>query len=121
MKHPIQKPVMVGKVLRFTENTVVQLLLEMLEKHGQGLNHLHTKGNHLPSEDWDQFNQLLGYSLSNAPINGDTKEAAYKMFKKGLSEEAARAEEAERQLDFLRDNMRDAVAALFKKHPNDFI
>jgi hypothetical protein len=119
MKHPIQKPVMVDKVLRFTENRVVGLLLDMLEVHGQNLNHLVLAGQELSKEDWDQFYQLIGYSLSGAPITETIREAAYEMFEAGKSEEEARAELAEDELRNLRAVLREPIANLFGVHPDD--
>ena len=119
MKHPIQKPVMVGEVLRFTENTVVSLMLELLKNKGIDLNDLHTFGMDYSKEDWDQFNQLIGYSISGAPIDDAICEAAYNVHKNGVSEAEARAEAAEGLLADVRSLTKEGIALLFERHPDD--
>ncbi len=49
-------------VIRFKENAVVRALLDGSNRRGFGLNELYRYGN-FSQEDWEQFNQLIGYSL----------------------------------------------------------
>jgi hypothetical protein len=51
-----------NNVIRFRENTLVRKLLDEAQKRGYGLNQL--AGRDFPQEDWEQFYQLIGYSLS---------------------------------------------------------
>jgi hypothetical protein len=46
----------------FQENAVVRRLLDESQKRGFGLNELAKQ--HFPQADWEQFCQLIGYSLS---------------------------------------------------------
>lgn len=63
-KHPIQ-PVIQDEngVHRFRENHIVVYLMEEYRKSGRNLNDLH-KENDFSDEDWEQFSQLTGYSVS---------------------------------------------------------
>lgn len=47
---------------RFKANAVVRLLLDESQMRGFGLNEL--AGRDLPQADWEQFYQLIGYSLT---------------------------------------------------------
>lgn len=120
-KHPIQQPVMVGEVLRFTENTIVSRMLELLSDRGFDLNDLHVDCHDHSREDWDQFNQLHGYSVSGAPICEDTREVAHMMHDSKLSEHEARALHAEELLQQTRSDLKETVVRLFGIHPDDLI
>ena len=65
LRHPVQPIEWDGKgVLRFKSNPIVR---HLLDAGPFDLNTLH----HVPgftSYDWDQFNQLIGYSVSACPI-----------------------------------------------------
>ena len=120
MKHPIQniKEDEQG-VLRFVQNDVVDLMLSMLEKHGITLNELHMKGSHIFKEDWDQFNQLIGYSVSGAPISEYIYEAAYNAHKQDISPEAALEKNSFEKLQKLKNNIRESIADIFEIHTDD--
>jgi hypothetical protein len=47
---------------RFKDNAIVQELLARCQKHGFGLNQL--AGGDFSQSDWEQFYQLIGYSLT---------------------------------------------------------
>lgn len=120
MKHPIQNThVDKGGVLRFVQNDVVQLMLKLLKTKQIGLNELHDLGSDISSEDWDQFNQLIGYSVSGAPIDDAIIEAAYLKHKNGLSVEEARAQRAEQLLADVRQKIREGIADLYGIHPDN--
>lgn len=59
-RYPMQPLVITpDNVIRFKKNNIVEFLL----KHSNyDLNDLHTMS--FPNEDWEQFNQLIGYSVS---------------------------------------------------------
>ena len=60
-RHPIQPVINVSGVHRFKSNAIVKFLLE----HGlYDLNALSFRG--FPQADWEQFAQLIGYSVSGA-------------------------------------------------------
>jgi len=62
-------------VIRFQQNKIVSYLLD---RGGLTLNHLHGLGQDapdFPDSDWDQFNQLIGYSVSAAPIHSKATQA----------------------------------------------
>ncbi len=118
-KHPIQPLEMVDKVLRFKANKIVQALCDHGAKTGLSLNDLARMD--FSKEDWSQFAQLIGYSHSGASayLTNDELDAAERMHEAGESEEAARARIAEERVTRLRDGMREAVADLYDKHPDD--
>lgn len=64
-KQPMQ-PVIVDKngVARFKKNEVVRMLLDLASPKGVDMNTLVVAGDGLPQKDWEQFYQLIGYSLS---------------------------------------------------------
>jgi hypothetical protein len=51
-----------GGVIRFKANPVVKILLDESQKLGFGLNELSLRD--FPQVDWEEFYQLIGYSLS---------------------------------------------------------
>jgi len=59
-QHPMQKLVIVDDVVRFRKNLLVEYLLSA---GPFDLNHLSCLPN-IPKEDWEQFAQLIGYSVS---------------------------------------------------------
>ena len=85
VNHPMQ-PVVKGKdkVLRFKVNNIVRHLLD----HGPwDLNLLHTMS--FSREDWTQFNQLIGYSLSGfcelSHVSNKAKDEAWEILTAGES------------------------------------
>lgn len=57
--------------LRFKENPIVSFMVEELERRGFDLNSLHGAIIEANKHDWDQFNQLIGYSVSNCPLRDE--------------------------------------------------
>lgn len=58
-------------VIRFQQNEIVRYLLD---NGGLDLNKLHGTGHSAPRflrSDWDQFHQLIGYSVSACPYLND--------------------------------------------------
>lgn len=77
VKHPMQPVVNVDGVLRFKANNIVRFLLD------RGPNDLHALGSIrylFSQEDWDQFMQLIGYSVSGygdlSTVSRESVEAA---------------------------------------------
>lgn len=74
-RHPIQPVEWDGKgVLRFKQNNIVRYLLDVVAaKAGFNLNDLHRMSEQagFTKYDWDQFNQLTGYSVSGCPIRDE--------------------------------------------------
>jgi len=62
-KHPVQ-PVIQDEhgVHRFKQNKIVVFLADLAADKGMTLNDL--QGMDFPDEDWEQFSQLTGYSVS---------------------------------------------------------
>jgi hypothetical protein len=121
MKHPIQ-PLEKDKsgVLRFKKNAIVVHLLEHSEKHGCGLNELacmpFTVG------DWQQFAQLIGYSMkgySELPYVDDDAYGTAEEMARTKSEDKARIKHLERELKAVRAALRKPMARLFGVHPDD--
>ena len=64
MKHPMQPVQYVDDVIRFKENAIVRFLQEFATQRGRDLDSLATMP--FTKDDWTQFMQLLGYSISGA-------------------------------------------------------
>jgi len=121
MKHPMQKIVMVSNVHRFVQNSIVRHLLEVSTNLGFGLNELAIVD--FSQDDWEQFYQLIGYSLSGYSELSKVSEESYLMAE-ALSQSDEPAETI--QLRVLSDRMRDLkealrgpIAELYGIHPDD--
>jgi hypothetical protein len=118
VKHPIQKIVKVDNVDRFTENSLVR---HLVDSYPNGLNGLcitrHEKG--FDKADWDQLMMLIGYSVSAAPISHDILDVADIMVDEELTEEQAKIKHYEQLIAKLREALREPMADLFQKHPDD--
>lgn len=122
MKHPIQNTTLDDHgTLRFVGNAVVELMLTQLKERGIGLNELHVLGAGLPREDWDQFIQLISYSVHGAPISQRCKNIAIDRYQSGKTALELRAERAERQLRQAREELREGIADLYDIHPDDLV
>ena len=124
MAHPIQ-PLAEDEngVMRFKANRMVRHLLDWAQPRGMGLNEMAAMD--FPGEDWEQFAQLIGYSLSGygdlSYVSDATWGAAASMAEDPtITHQAARIAELEAQLQEVRDGMRDAVARLYGIHADDF-
>lgn len=113
--HPIQPVEIVDNVARFKANKIVEFLLAFATMRGSGLNELHRMN--FTTEDWTQFCQLHGYSVSGArdlsffdQRVGDVAQRQVERLIAGLSlpesEAQARLESAEREVAELRDKLR---------------
>ena len=99
----------------FRENKVVTYLLD---KGGKNLNDLALVD--FPKEDRDQFTQLIGYSVSGAPISPDLRNAALDQVKPdGGDTDRARIAYLEGELARIREAFRQPVADLFCIHSDD--
>lgn len=122
-KHPIQ-PLVEDKhgTMRFKENRVVHYLLE---HGGIDLNDLAIKfADAEYNDDRAQLAQLIGYSHSGASglgyVSDEILDAAMAMrHDAAASEKDARIAFLEAELKAVRDGMRDGVARLYHKHPDD--
>jgi hypothetical protein len=122
MKHPIQKTkIDKSGVLRFVQNDVVNMMMELLEKYGIGLNELHVHGRKICRDDWDQFNQLIGSSVYRAQISDAIRDIALEQHKTGRTESELRAERAEMLLKKTRLALRDGLANLYATHPDNLM
>ena len=74
--HPLQ-PIALDEhgVARFKANKIVRALLDWSSARGMSLNDLAALG--FPAEDWEQFCQLIGYSVSGAGELTYFSDAAY--------------------------------------------
>ena len=109
--------------LRFRENKIVRFLLD---NGGLDLNKLSGLGYpapEFPREDWEQFAQLIGYSLSGfgdlSYVSDETYEAADAMAREGLSEKDARIQHLESIVEGLRQDVRQMAPRLFRIHLDD--
>jgi len=112
---------------RFQENKVVHLLYHIVQDTYGGVSRQlaakqREKGWEIPDADWDQFNQLIGYSMHGLPwIDGDLKDAAILRHEQGLTEEQARLQSLETLVDGLRHQLRSPMATLYGVHPDDLM
>jgi len=125
MKNPIQ-PIVKGAqgVLHFKENKLVSALLDHGRTTGLGLNELARKfGAPEHVGDHQQLAQLIGYSLSGYAELSYVDDVAYgtaaTMADEGLNEKDARIEYLEHELLMLRTALREPIARLYGKHPDD--
>ena len=104
--------------LRFRANAIVRYLLD---KGGIDLNQLAELK--FSDDDQMQFAQLIGYSLSGfGELNYTTNavyDAAERMAREGITEEQARIVVLTELLEVLRDELREPIALLYGKHPDD--
>ena len=116
MKHPMQKVVDCDGITRFTENKIVRYMVDELTD----LNTLAIMFKHEESEDWQQLMQLIGYSVSAAPIDLDKLNIADIMCE-GKTEQEAKIEHYEKLIGDLRKSLREPVAELYNVHPDDLM
>lgn len=115
-RHPIQPLQVEEGVLRFKRNRIVEHLLRVSPDDMNKLAEMD-----FTAEDWTQFRQLIGYSHSGIPnCPEEVWQSALAMYEQGISEQEARANHLREELEALRVGMRDAVARLYGKHPDDF-
>ncbi|WP_190284481.1 MULTISPECIES: hypothetical protein [Aeromonas] len=121
MNHPLQ-PIYADEqgVVRFKANKIV---CHLLDHGGITLNDLATLD--FSVEDWEQFAQLSGYSLSGfgelSYVRKYTYEAAAKMAELGLSEAEARIAHLEGELLALRQALREPIARPYGEHPDELL
>jgi len=117
--HPIQ-PLALDEhgTMRFKENAIVRYLLD---HGGIDLNRIAVQG--FSEEDQQQFAQLIGYSLSGyadlSYVDDVAWRAAETMAETGISHDAARALAATDRLNDVRESIREGIALLFERHPDD--
>lgn len=103
---------------RFQKNDIVR---HLLDRGGISLNELANL--QFDQADWQQFAQLIGYSLDGfAELSYATDEivfAAGKMILEGKSEQSARIEYLEQLVSMLKTHLRQPMAALYEIHPDD--
>ena len=110
------RPLQPIKDHRFVENKIVSYLLD---KGPIDLNDLGFMD--FDKEDWAQFVQLLGYSLSGAsnymlPAEID---AAYEIADNGLNEKDAMIKSLKQELKEIKKHLRKAAIAAFDIHPDN--
>lgn len=113
-----QQPIYLDEdnVARFRANKIV----EYIRKHyGVNLNDLHRA---IPvdgaREDWEQFAQLIGYSVSGfgelSYVSDESYQTAIRRLREpGKTEQEARIEHLQDVIEQVRDSLRDGVRALF--------
>ncbi|WP_323946625.1 hypothetical protein [Aeromonas hydrophila] len=120
MNHPFQPIVKREGVIRFKENKIV---CHLLDHGGITMNDLSILD--FSVEDREQFAQLIGYSLNGfgelSYVRSDTYETAAKIAELGQSETEARIAHLEGELLALRQALREPIARLYGKHPDDLL
>lgn len=99
---------------RFRENKIVRYLLD---NGGIDLNDLARID--FPIEDRDQFTQLIGYSVSAAPLTSDMINAADTIEDEGVDNDRTRIVFLEAKLADIRESLKEPIADLFNIHPDD--
>lgn len=103
---------------RFQKNAIV---LYLLDNGGIDMNHLGRQD--FSAEDFQQFAQLIGYSLNGYGELSYVSDASYctadRMAKEGTSEKDARIAYLEEELASLKESLIEPMARLFGKHPDD--
>ena len=124
IKHPIQ-PLYEDEIgtTRFKPNKIVQYLLD---EGPFDLNTIAVKAaqGDISNDDQRQFAQLIGYSLGGfseltSYVDDETYETAERMWDEGVSEEAAKIKVLEEKLLEVRKGLKEPIARLYGKHPDD--
>lgn len=121
MSYPLQ-PIITDDqgVVRFKANAIVA---HLLDSGAIDLNAL--RGMDFKPEDWEQFNQLIGYSLSAwgtlQHTSNESWEAANLMHEQGLDSMQARLVAVEGELTAFREVMAEPIARLYGKHRDDLL
>lgn len=125
MRHPTQPlaPDEDGTV-RFKENAIVRRLLDR-SREGLKTDLNDIACMEFSQEDRQQFAQLIGYSLSGygelSYVDDATFHVASEMAESGRDEKDLRIEFLESRLSDLRKALREPIAMLFEKHPDDLM
>ena len=123
-KHPLQ-PIVTDENSRsrFKANALVRHLLDFGQENGCGMNEMARMG--FSKEDWEQFAQLIGYSVDGfaelSYVSAQTIEAADTMVDHGMDPKDAEIHALRGHVEFLKRELRPAVARLYGKHPDDFV
>lgn len=101
-------------VLRFKENAIVRFLLDYTTPRGLGMNELCGMG--FSQDDWKQFAQLIGYSVSGwgglSYVTPTDVEIVDRMISTGKTEESIKVDCYADILERLRSNIRKATELL---------
>lgn len=120
-RHPIQPLHDVDGVTRFRANEIVRYLLDHNGGKKIDLNSLAYHG--FSVDDWEQFAQLIGYSLSGfselSYARDETVAAADAMVNRGVTEQEARIDYFRETIRAVREGLRITVPAVFQIHPDD--
>ncbi len=123
-KNPIQ-PICTDEngTIRFKQNKIVRDLLDFASARGFSLNEIARKD--YDRDDQIQLAQLIGYSVSGfgdlSYVDRDTLLAVDAMAESGESELEARCRTLQETLNSLRAALREPIAELYGKHPDDLI
>lgn len=118
MKNPIQPIGDDGHgVLRFKSNKIVR---HLLDNGGIDLNQLHGTGLNFSRNDWEQFNQLIGYSVSGLPGLSLETGAAIDKMENGVTDwRDARIKALEEIIEEYRKHAKALAVTVFEIHPDD--
>lgn len=120
LHHPTQpRYLSPGGVLRFKPNKIV---CHLLDKGGIDLNQLSLMG--FDAKEWQQFAQLIGYSVSGysdlSYVDDTARALANSKERDDVPEAVKRVDILEDKLKEVRKLLRDGLGELFEKHPDDF-
>jgi hypothetical protein len=121
MKHPLQhtKKDKDG-TLRFVQNEVVKLILKAKKIDlNEIVDLVNAHDSKVTPDDMEQFYQLIGYSVNNAPIRAELRIAAQAAHDAGTLPAETRANLAEARLQSVKDQLREGIADLYGIHPSN--
>lgn len=118
-KHPIQPLELdCNGTLRFKANAIIR---HLLDHGGIVLNDLARMD--FSQNDREQFAQLIGYSLGGygelGYVSDETYETAQRMHDECEPEHVARIAHLQGELSAIRQALREPIARLYGKHPDD--
>lgn len=117
MRNPIQPFGDDGKgVTRFKGNKIVQYLLDNGGIDLNQLSRVSQTGEFFSRDDWEQFHQLIGYSVSSIP---SLSEETARAVAQGGDSRDARIKALESMLEDARKHVRNLTTSLFNVHPDD--
>lgn len=124
-QHPIQPLVEDSNgVLRFKDNKIVSWMLDQ-GRLGNKFDMNRITIQDFSREDREQFAQLIGYSHSGASeleyVSDQVLEVAELTYKTGQTELEARNQYLQETLDTVKSKLRDGIALLYSKHPDDLL
>lgn len=120
--HPIQPVVVVDGVTRFQSNPLIKYLLSNGGIHQDDLCILYQTEDGYTKDDYQQLMQLIGYSVCGYRDLHEADLLVYDTAQKmadGEDEKNARIAILQEEIDYLKSSLKEPIARLYNKHPDD--